>query len=480
MIKREFFIIGAGNLWRMKVRSLLTICGVIIANGALVAMLAIASGMQKNIIDTFTDLNLFHTIHVMPPLSGAAGTDSVSVIPETADLLTGLRGERQRQLDDTALAEILALADVVHIYPQDTFDVTLVCGESEVDLTAQALSVSFYENRELGTLVAGRLFESNETPEVVLSLRAARRLGWEPDSLIGQNVHLNVMGRGQLALGLFNYFVSDLNLPDAVRQELEKPNVHRWLERLSRRLLSISGESEIDLTVCGVVDVAGGFGFRLRDVLIPTGVAGGLDRMGFSDPIEVLSKISGGGGTGYSLAVVTIDESADNRAVRDEIEGLGWRTYDFLEQFSQMKKSFLLFDALVGVFGLVALIIACLGITNTMIMSILDRTREIGILKSLGAENGHIRLLFLIESGLIGVIGSIGGIILGWFISRIASFFLKRFMEAEGVPAMEMFHYPLWLIVGAFLFGVLVSLLAGSYPAQRAARIDPVRALRNE
>ena len=491
MIRREFFSIAASNLWRMKLRSILTICGVIIANGALVAMLAIASGMQKNVIDTFNDLNLFHTIHVLPPLidtgNNAAASDSTTSSPLAGLPLPKLGSRSGATLDEKALAEILALNEVVHIYPQDTFDatITLETGEMELvagngELTAQALPVSFIENRDVGLLLAGRFYKSDDAREVVLSRRTASRLGLPPDSLVGRTVHFDVVGRGQLVSGLFQYFFLDLNLPETLKTELRKPAVQKTIDNLLRRFMSISGESEIDLTVCGVADVASGWGFRLRDALIPTRTAAGLDRIGFSDPIELLANISSGGGEGYSLAVVTISEGAQSRAVRDSIEAMGWRTFDFLEQFSEMKKAFLVFDALMAVFGLVALIIASLGIINTMIMSILDRKREIGILKSLGAQDHQIRLLFLVESGLIGLIGSLGGILLGWSISRIASFFLKRYMESNGTPVAEMFYFPLWLIGGAFVFGVAISLLAGSYPAARAARIDPVEALRGE
>ena len=99
---------------------------------------------------------------------------------------------------------------------------------------------------------------------------------------------------------------------------------------------------------------------------------------------------------------------------------------------------------------------------------------------SLGANRWDIRRLFLVESGLIGLIGALGGVFFGWIISRVGSFIAKTFMEREGVPPMEMFDIPLWLVLSALTFGVLVSLLAGYYPANRAARIDPVASLRNE
>jgi len=163
------------------------------------------------------------------------------------------------------------------------------------------------------------------------------------------------------------------------------------------------------------------------------------------------------------------------------VEALGFRTYSFAEQFEEIQEFFIYFNMALGLIGLIALVTASLGIVNTMIMSILERTREIGVLKSLGADERDIRILFLVESGMIGSIGAILGIVFGWLITRVASVIARAVMESEGIMEdMAFFALPLWLIATAFSFGLVVSLLAGLYPAARAARVDPVQALRSE
>ena len=130
--------------------------------------------------------------------------------------------------------------------------------------------------------------------------------------------------------------------------------------------------------------------------------------------------------------------------------------------------------------GLIALITASLGIVNTMVMSITERRREIGVLKSLGADELDIRWLFLVESGVIGVLGTTAGILCGWTITRIVSAIAQAYMRNQGIPPMDLFALPAWLISISLAVGIGVSVIAGFYPAARAARVDPVEALRND
>jgi putative ABC transport system permease protein len=115
-----------------------------------------------------------------------------------------------------------------------------------------------------------------------------------------------------------------------------------------------------------------------------------------------------------------------------------------------------------------------------MVMSILERYREIGILKSLGADSRDVRRLILVESSVIGFLGSVFGILLGWVMTRIGSAIARYYMAKEGAPRMELFDLPWWLIALALSFGIIVSLLAGLYPSHRAMKVDPVVALRHE
>ncbi len=166
--------------------------------------------------------------------------------------------------------------------------------------------------------------------------------------------------------------------------------------------------------------------------------------------------------------------------VRKEIEEMEIHAYSVSDQLKEIKRGLIIIDSLLGAIGTVALIIAALGIINTMVMSILERTREIGIMKAIGGSEKEIKLIFFVEAGFIGIIGAIFGLILGWLVTRIANQIVNAKLIPQDELPVDLFYFPLWLLLGATAFSILISLAAGSYPAIRAARIDPVKALRHD
>ncbi|MDD3731545.1 MAG: FtsX-like permease family protein, partial [candidate division Zixibacteria bacterium] len=244
------------------------------------------------------------------------------------------------------------------------------------------------------------------------------------------------------------------------------------------------------LTICGVLDKINGHRLRIEPIIIPAASARRFSVSGFGDdPADLFKALQEGSffvPTGdsieqnYSEITLNLDPLYSTEKVIDSVEALGFRTFSFARQFKEISRFFFYFDLFLGIIGLIALITASLGIVNTMVMSIIERKREIGLMKSLGADEPDIRLLFLFESAMIGTFGATIGIIFGWLITRLASFIARIIMTKQGFDEIELFALPGWLILIAFLFGLLVSLVAGFYPASRAARVDPVEALRNE
>ncbi|HUZ07633.1 MAG TPA: FtsX-like permease family protein, partial [Candidatus Paceibacterota bacterium] len=131
--------------------------------------------------------------------------------------------------------------------------------------------------------------------------------------------------------------------------------------------------------------------------------------------------------------------------------------------------------------GGIALLVATIGIANTMVMAIYERTREIGILKAMGASRREIRRMFMLEAGFIGMIGGVVGLFIGWLLGLGLNQAIEVFSRFRGQALHGQFFLvtPL-LALGAIAFATFIGLMAGLLPAQRAAKLDPLEALRHE
>jgi putative ABC transport system permease protein len=145
-----------------------------------------------------------------------------------------------------------------------------------------------------------------------------------------------------------------------------------------------------------------------------------------------------------------------------------------------LRTFFSVFDSLLGIFGSLALAVSTLGIVNTLVMAILERRREIGVLKALGATDSDVKKLFFVEAGVMGFFGGIFGVLFGWLLGRAITIGTNLYLKRQNLNPIELSSVTWWLILAALVFGVLVSLAAGLYPASRAAKLNPVDALRYE
>jgi putative ABC transport system permease protein len=174
-----------------------------------------------------------------------------------------------------------------------------------------------------------------------------------------------------------------------------------------------------------------------------------------------------------------VRDAADVGAVEERIKGMGFHTSAMLRHFQEMRTFFIFLRVLLAAIGSVALLVAALGIVNTLLMSVLERYQEIGIAKAVGASDGDLLVLFLAEAGMIGFFGGLGGLFLGRVVSYGLGIAVNAYARSQGATEpLEVFAFPPWLLAGTVLFAVAVSVVAGVYPALRAARVDPIEALR--
>lgn len=180
----------------------------------------------------------------------------------------------------------------------------------------------------------------------------------------------------------------------------------------------------------------------------------------------------------YDSAKVYVDDMKNVMAVQKQITEMGYQAESQMEWIEQSKDSTNMIQMVLGGIGAVSLFVASIGIANTMMMSIYERTKEIGIMKVLGCDMNRIRDMFLIESGAIGLIGGLTGVIFSFIISIV----INALGVAASVSGVEgdISRIPPWLVISAIIFAVIIGMLAGFFPSLRAMKLSPLTALRND
>jgi putative ABC transport system permease protein len=235
-----------------------------------------------------------------------------------------------------------------------------------------------------------------------------------------------------------------------------------------------------EMTIAGVAENMGfgGPAILRSDIYIPPQTAGRMKKLPITNIWDLLREPSGL--KGYSLVNVRLKSPDLIDSVKKKIESLGFRTFALIDQFEEVQRGFVFMDMFLFALGMIAIFVASLGIINTMVMSILERYSEIGIMKAVGASDRDIQKIFFFESSSIGFLGGLFGLGLGWVVSLIINRVINYFLTKQGLPFIDYFSFPWLLCVGAVIFAVSISLAAGIYPAIRAARVDPVIALRHD
>jgi putative ABC transport system permease protein len=182
----------------------------------------------------------------------------------------------------------------------------------------------------------------------------------------------------------------------------------------------------------------------------------------------------------YSAVSVRVKNPSQVQGVEDAIKKMGFTTFSILDASRGLRQFFAVLYAFLGIFGSLALMVASIGIVNTLVMAILERRREIGIMKAIGASDADVKKLFFAEAGAMGILGGIVGVILGWGIGQVINVGTNVYLKRQSLPPESFWAVPWWLVGGAIAFAFVVSLVSGLYPAGRAARLDPVQALRYE
>ncbi|HLM57430.1 MAG TPA: ABC transporter permease [Pyrinomonadaceae bacterium] len=458
------------NLRESRLRVALTTTGVVIGVAVVISMISFGLGLQRDALSRFQNLDGLSEIHVFgrslfslaankegrPDARAAQAPSQAPGGDFTPDYVP------ERALDDRALEEIAQIPGVVYVRPHINFSAYARANNRTVMETFRGAPVPDPSTR-LKSYAVGRMISGPDADEVVVTQSFARRFGYEKLSdAVGQTVEImdapaTPEGNGEAG---------------AAPDELVVARTYR---------------------IVGVLAEEPG-GNRFRGLTAPSNIYLPLDaarrwKDEHPDPLGRVAlrlarqngTVGGGENVSFTTAVVRVGDPVQLSEVRARLSQLGFGSFSFVDEFKQIRSIFLIINSALALLGGISLLVASLGIANTMLMSTIERTREIGIMKAIGAEDREIKQIFFVEASVIGLAGGIVGALLAWGVDELANRLAYRFiLKPQGVDYLEFFWLPPYLWLGALALALLVSVLATLYPASRAARVDPVTALRHD
>ena len=482
------------NLRQAKLRAGLTAMGVIVGVAVIVTMVSFGLGLQRNLLARFKALDLFNEISVFGQSLSSLASAGLDRSRGDGDR-RGPRGRPDkaptRMLDDAAIAEISKIPGVAYVEPNISLWIYMRANGRVQTSTAAGATIP-NASSQFQQFVAGKMIGSPTANEVVVSERFTRDFGFEkPADAIGKTVEFLAPEKDEKS-------GQKSNQPHAPADEEGPPNFFGIpLDDGESNTSKEQGIAARAFRIAGVMSTEikegpgqGGFRGLLPPasiyVPLPAAKEWAKEHRGPMSKVALaLARGSGqlteGQAEGYDSAIVRVTNPAMLTEVRKHLTEAGFGSFSIVDQLDQIRTVFLILDSVLGLLGGISLLVASFGIANTMIMSILERTREIGIMKAIGAEDREIKLIFFVEAAVIGVTGGVLGTLLAWGIDGVANRLAYRFiLKPQNASFIDFFSLPPYLSLGAILFALVISILAALYPASRAARIDPVKALRHD
>jgi len=484
MKTRDLTELAIRNLREAILRNSLTTLGVAVGVASLVAMLSLGVGLQTLASRRLLRSGLFDSVLVSSGRDNRGPGRNQRPRDNTA-------AKNAPALDDDALQTFAKLSHVSEVYPQVRFSTEIRYDGNK--FTTNALGVPESSRKgEAFDGMTGKFFSSPSAEEAILQLELAQQIAStptktatdeksaappkpetnsapvtpaaNPNDLVGKTIVIRYAQRAS--------FASAAERDDALLESAMTGQLAGGLSVIPK---------EKTLRIVGIVETdpsAGMGGFGGGRLFLPLKLAESLHVAQPSDMQALLSDTETK--PAYTAVTVRVQNPKDVAAVEDGIKKMGYSTFSLLDATKGLRLVFTVFDLFLGLFGSLALTVASLGIINTLVMAILERRREIGVLKALGATDGDVKSLFFAEAAAMGFFGGLFGVALGWFIGQALTWGTGIYLRQQDLPSVKISYVPWWLALGAILFATIVSLLAGLYPAARASRLNPVDALRYE
>lgn len=436
---------SSSNLWKRKVRTILTVLGVVIGVAAIVVMISLGLGLSRSLTAQYESYGSLTQVTVQEPWNSSSD-------------------EEQKRLDDKLVAEIEAMDHVESVYPVMSLNALAKSGGYEGYLQIQALPKKAFEDMNID-VGEGRLPGQDEELTFFYGCQVLQNFS----SKNGQDYwSTGVLPDIDLMRDpIFTIFDMDAYYQSqGTQQEGTTP-----VEPPKKYLIPVCGVEASNeegysqygwYTYCDIDMLIQELKRIFKNKVIP-----GQPSTKTGKPYKEIF---------YNELRVNVDDMDHVLEIQNYLTDMGYEAYSNAEWLESEQKTMGYIQAVLGGIGAVSLLIAAIGITNTMMMSIYERTKEIGVMKVLGCDLRNIRSLFLMEAGFIGLIGGGIGLVLSYLISAV----INRVVASASEYMQGISYIPFWLAGLSLVFAVLVGMISGFFPARRAMRLSPLAAIRNE
>jgi putative ABC transport system permease protein len=441
MNSKDLLLLGVKNLLRRKTRTILAIIGVVVGTCAIIVMLSIGFGMSANFEEQIASYGDLHLVNVYGGGMYGYGTSAGDGQPA--------------QLDDKAIAAFERIEGVDAATPRLEEFMTVAIGKyvtqvSVVGIRPEVMQKFGYELQDGRLLQPGDKFNlvfGNQVPSWFYNSKKTMYGGWDGEAKV------DVITDKIIITGDFEY-------GQKRRYSTEDIDYKEYKARGVGLLANPNNETAY---------------YVYTD----------LDTMKeIQADLRKARKESATNQLVYNNAMVYVGDINDVQDVSDAIREMGFQTHSLNDWLEAMQEQARMIQTVLGGIGAISLFVAALGITNTMIMSIYERTKEIGVMKVIGANLADIRRMFLLEAGLIGFLGGLIGVMLSFIISLLLNTALAgvlgAFLGGMMGGGSNISIIPWWTAVGGLLFATVIGLISGYSPARRAMRLSALESLRNE
>lgn len=437
MNRRDMIDMALRNLWKRRLRTALTVLGVVIGTASIVVMVSIGIGMNKGFASQLENWGSLQVIDVYP--SGGMEYDK-----ETDSMK---QTKKQDELNAKAVESFRQMEHVEAVSPVINEYLYLVTGKLVAD--ASIIGIEPGAMTALGYQVAeGRALTEEDSKAIVVGGSVEfynPKLSWE------------------------------------MRYSSEPPKVDVLNEKLSLTWDWNYGTRNADKSIKPIkVDAVGTLpadGNNSWSIIMPIKELENLQKekkKWEESQSEGNTSSNSRKSKEYERVMVKVDEIDNVQKVQQQIKNMGFRASSLTDQLEAMKETTRMLRLVLGAIGAISMVVAAISITNTMVMAIYERTKEIGIMKVIGASLKDIKGLFLTEAAFIGFSGGIIGIIVSYGASFLVNFVAQR----QGSTMQS--AIPIWLALGGVAFSTAVGVIAGYLPAKRAMKLSALMAIKTE